>query len=106
VSFPVACVITSTEATEQIDPRKDTIELQPVFKNGYILIETAEKARPNMKNSHITLCAGENQNFFKRGITDIRFPRTDMMLLCTRYQKSASPVLPVSLLFIEMAKAL
>jgi hypothetical protein len=106
LSFPVACVIISTEATEEIDPRKETIELQPVFKKGYILIETAARARPNVKNSHITLYAGENQNFFKRGTTDIRFPRTYMMLLCTRYQKSASPVLPVSSLFIEMAKAL
>ena len=53
--FEVACVMTNTEATEAIDPKKETIELQPVLISGYIIMEIMEKARPSMKKVHIKL---------------------------------------------------
>jgi hypothetical protein len=66
---------------------------------------TAE-AKPRLKNNHIILYAGENHDFLSKGTTEIRLPSTDIMLLCSRYQKSASDVLPElelsGVLFIEI----
>lgn len=109
-AFPVACVRTRTETIDATEPRNELIALHPVLVNGYIQIEMMAEARPRLKKSHIILYAGESQDFFNKGTTEIKFPRTVMTLLCMRYQKSASLVLPAPLLggvtFIDMENAL
>ena len=52
------------------------------------------QARPRKKNNHIAVYAGDSQDFVNNGMTVSRFPRTAIILLWTRFQKSASFVLP------------
>lgn len=56
----------------------------------------------------MALYAGESQDFFNNGTTARRFPRTNMTLFWTRFQKSASSALPLvgGFAFIEMENAL
>jgi hypothetical protein len=69
-------------------------------------IEMIEQARPNVKKAHIELYAGENQELRKSGMTSTRLPSTAMMLFWMRYQKSASPVVPMLFSDLEIAKPL
>ena len=71
-------------------------------------METMAQTRPRKKNSHIAVYAGDNQDFVNNGMTWSKFPKTAITLLWTRYQKSASFVLPFPEDFssIDMAKAL
>jgi hypothetical protein len=69
-------------------------------------ITMPEKVKPSVKKIHIELYAGENQEWRRRGMTSTRLPSKATMLLWTRYQKSASPVVPVLLSAMEIAKPL
>ena len=99
---------TRTDTTEDSEPKNENRELQPVFISGYIETEIMAQAKPRKKNSHIAVYAGDDQDFVNNGITVSRFPKTAMILLCTRLQKSASFVLPFpgGSTFIDMENAL
>lgn len=71
-----------------------------------MITATMAKARPRAKNPHIRPYAGENHDFLNKGTTMMTLPITAMILLWIRYQKSASPILPIALSCMESAKAL
>ena len=67
--------------------------------------EMIAQTHPAPHKTHVTVYAAEKQDPRMRGIIDMRLPRTEMTLLCNRFQKSASDEDPVPGVLMEILKA-
>jgi hypothetical protein len=103
--FGTICVVARTAINENTEPKYDTAELYAELQTGYIPTEIIAQAKPEPHNTHVTVCAGVNQESRIRGTIVIRLPRTAITLLCNRFQKSASEVLPIPGVSMAMLKA-
>lgn len=105
LGFGTTCVAASTAISENTEPKYDTAELYAELHSVYMPTEIIAQAKPAPHNTHVTVYAAVNQESRIRGTIVIKLPRTAMTLLCTRFQKSASEVLPLPGVLMAMLKA-
>lgn len=105
VGFGTTCVVASTAIKENTEPRYETAELYAVLHTGYKPTGMIAQAQAAPHKTHVTVYAAENQESRMRGIRVIKLPRTEITLLCIRFQKSASDVCPVPGVWMAMLKA-
>jgi hypothetical protein len=95
-----------TEPADATDPKNESAELHPVLQSVYNPIESTEKTSASAWNIHIKEYEAESQDFVSRGIIMAALDASAITVYWIRYQKSASPMVPVPFSLREIAKAL